>query len=395
MKHLILGNSAAGITAAQKIREINGSDEITVVTHEDVTAYAKIMLPDYIGGMRLREKLFLRDDNFYENSKINLLKKCGVTGINTGKKSVNLDCGKELKYDRLLIAMGASPFIPKIKGLNNDGYFTLNSIEDADKIKENAIKGRNAIIVGAGLTGIEICFALKNNGMNVSLIDRGDRLLNRQLDEKSSQILEDSIVKHGVKIFHSATVEEVRDEKNMTAVLDNGDIIDFDMFVISSGTKPNTFQAIEAGINCDRGIIINEFMQTSVPDIYAAGDIAEFGEKDVKGYATGYIWPNAMAQGKCAAQNMAGVKKTFSYSEATINPLQLRDVPFMSVGLVNPDFEDYEILSKHENGIYKRIVIKDDIIKGMVVFGDMPSALKLLKLYRESTVIKTLKNDLL
>jgi len=395
LKHLILGNSAAGITAAQKIREINGTDEITVVTCENVTAYAKIMLPDYIGGKILREKLFLRDDNFYEISKINLLKECSVKGINTGKKSVTLDCGNEQKYDKLLIAMGASPFVPKIEGLKEGGYHTLNSIADADRIKENAIKGRDAIVVGAGLTGIEICFALANNGMKVSLIDRGDRLLNQQLDEKSSQILEDSIVKQGVKIFHSATVEEVKDKKNRSAILDNDNIIDFDMLVISAGTKPNTLQAIEAGIDCDRGIIVNEFMQTSVADVYAAGDIAEFTEKAAPGYATGYIWPNAMAQGKCAALNMAGVKKAISYSEATNNPLQLRDVPFMSVGLVNPDSDGFEIFSKHENGIYKRIVIKDDIIKGMVVFGDMPSAAKLLKLYREGAVVENLRQDFL
>lgn len=394
MKHLILGNSAAGITAASKIRELNENDEITVVTNEDVTAYAKIMLPDYIGGSRLREKLFLRKEEFYENSKIELIKKFNVTKIDTESKTVFNDGGKELKYDKLLIAMGASPFVPEIKGLEEGSYFTLNSIADADKIKENADKGKNAIVVGAGLTGIEVCFALANNGMNVSLIDRGKRLLSRQIDAESSQVLEDSIVKHGIKIYHSATVKEANREKGQV-VLNDSTSIDYDMLVISSGTNPNIRCAVEAGLDCKRGILINEFMETSKKDVYAAGDISEFPETISKGYATGNIWPNAMAEGKCAALNMSGTKKSFSHSEVMNNPLQLRDVPFMSVGLTNPDSDDYKILSKHEDGIYKRIVLKDNIINGMVVFGDMASAVKLLKIFREGAGVETIKKDLL
>ncbi len=221
MKYLILGNGAAGMTAAQKLREINENDDITVVTCESVPAYAKIMLPDYIGGSMQREKLLIRDENYYKKSKINLLRECAVDSINTSKKSVKLDCKKTIPYDRLLIAVGAEQFVPEIEGLNSGEFFTLNTLSDADIIKSKAIKGGKALIIGAGLTGIEISLALRKLGMNVVLIDRGKNILSRQIDEYSSKVLSDGIKEKGIKIFSSNTVIKVNYERQKQAILRN------------------------------------------------------------------------------------------------------------------------------------------------------------------------------
>ncbi len=161
------------------------------------------------------------------------------------------------------------------------------------------------------------------------------------------------------------------------------------------GNETEYHQALEAGIKCKRGILVNEYSQTSKEDVFAAGDVAELEGESSDGYATGYIWPNSMAQGKAAALNMAGTKQPFSYSDVKFNPLQLRDIPFLSVGLSAPDAEGYEILSKHEGNVYKRIVLRDDVIKGLVVFGDSASFSKLLKLFRGQTNISDIKSDLL
>jgi nitrite reductase (NADH) large subunit len=395
MRHLILGNGAAGMTAAQKLREINNNNEITVVTRESDTAYAKIMLPDYIGGSKQREKLILRDASYYKTAKIDLLRECNVESIDIERKSVKLSCKKQIEYDKLLIATGANQFIPKIEGLNDGDFFTLNSLSDADKIKQEAESGKSAVIVGAGLTGIEISLALKKLGMNVTIIDREKSLLNKQLDACSSNVLEDALKSKDIRIIQGNTVKKVLCEGEKKIFLEDNTVLFFDMLIISSGTRPNIEQARDAGIKCKNGILVDEYSRTSMKDVFAAGDVSEISNGDTDGYATGYIWPNAMAQGKSAAFNMAGIEQPFSYTDVKFNPLQLRDIPFISAGLVAPKDENAEILTKHDINDYRRIILIENVVRGFVLFGDAKLFAGYLKLLRAQTDISGLKGTLL
>ncbi|MFA6309366.1 MAG: FAD-dependent oxidoreductase [Clostridia bacterium] len=395
MRHLILGNGAAGMTAAQKLREINNDDEITVVTYESDTAYAKIMLPDYIGGSKQREKLILRDTYYYKTAKIDLLRECNVESIDIVTKSVRLNCKKQLEYDKLLIATGASQFIPKIEGLKDGDFFTLNSLSDADKIRQEAKSGKSAVIVGAGLTGIEISLALKKSGMNVTIIDREKGLLCNQLDAYSSKVLEDALKSKDIRIIQGNTVKKVLCEEEKKVFLEDNTMLFFDMLIISSGTRPNIKQARDAGIECKKGILVDEYSRTSVKDVFAAGDVSEFSNGAKDGYATGYIWPNAMAQGKSAAFNMAGIEQPFLYTDVKFNPLQLRDIPFISAGLISPKDENTEVLTKHEINDYRRIILIENVVKGFVLFGNAKLFAEYLKLFRTQTDISGLKGNLL
>ena len=178
-----------GISAAQKLRELNDKDEITILSAESSPVYAKIMLPDYIGGKIEKERLFLRDLEFYKTNRIDLHLDSPVDAVDTEKKHVYTGIGKAESYDKLLIAVGGKSFIPPIDGLNTTKYFTLNSLSDADNILKNISSDKKALIIGAGLTGIETAFALKRRGMEVEIIDKLERILPQQLDSYSSSVM--------------------------------------------------------------------------------------------------------------------------------------------------------------------------------------------------------------
>lgn len=376
MEYVILGNGAAGISAAEKLRQLNDSCEITIISVEDTPVYTKFMLPDYIGGKIVKEKLILRDLNYYNQNRIKLLLSQNIDSIDYTKKIVMLTGGAELEYEKLLLAVGGSPVVPNIEGLNEIKYFTLNSIKDADNIIRNAVKGEKAVIVGAGLTGIETAFALRRLGMTVTLVERESRILSQQLDVTAAQMLVEMIRKEGIELLLGSNVQRVTADNGFNIELSNGEKLDFNMLVISIGTRPNLDLVKGTGIKTNRGVLVNDYMETSIKDIFAAGDVAELQNKRDSGTVSSYIWPNALAQGKCAASNMAGQIQEFSSDAGFSNAVRLRDVAFLSMGMINPNEEEYESLVYCDNDLhaYRKVVLKDNIIKGLILLGDTSSA---------------------
>mgnify|MGYP000329917414 FL=1 len=376
MKFVILGNGAAGISAAEKLRQLDDNCEITVVSIEDVPVYTKFMLPDYIGGKIARNKLILRDMNYYDKNRIKLLLSEKIENIDSHQKVVRLLSGNILEYDKLLVAVGGSPVIPNIEGLRDIKYFTLNSIKDADNIIENAAEGQKAVIIGAGLTGIETAFALKRLGMNVTLVERGSRILPQQLDAASAEMLVEMIRNEGIELLLQRDVQRIVKNDGCLIEMADGERIGFDMLVIAIGTRPNLDIVKGLDIKTNRGILVNNYMETSVKDIYAAGDVAELQNNNNTGTVSSYIWPNALAQGKCAASNMAGQVQEFSSDAGFSNAVRLRDIPFVSMGMINPVEKEYEslVFCDKEAHIYRKVVLRDNKIKGLILLGDTSAA---------------------
>jgi len=373
---VILGNGAAGISAAEKLRQLNDNCEITVVSIEDVPVYTKFMLPDYIGGKIARNKLILRDMNYYDKNRIKLLLSEKIENIDSHQKVVRLLSGNILEYDKLLVAVGGSPVIPNIEGLRDIKYFTLNSIKDADNIIENAAEGQKAVIIGAGLTGIETAFALKRLGMNVTLVERGSRILPQQLDAASAEMLVEMIRNEGIELLLQRDVQRIVKNDGYLIETADGEKVGFDMLVIAIGTRPNLDIVKGLDIKTNRGILVNNYMETSVKDIYAAGDVAELQSNNNVGIVSSYIWPNALAQGKCAASNMAGQVQEFSSDAGFSNAVRLRDIPFVSMGMINPVEKEYEslVFCDKEDHIYRKVVLRDNKIKGLILLGDTSAA---------------------
>lgn len=407
MKYLVLGNGAAGVTAAAKLRELDKASSITVVSAEDVPAYAKIMLPDYIGGKIDKEKLFIRNISFYQDNNIKLLTDKIVTCIDTGKSEVQFSDDSTEEFEKLLVATGSVPFVPKIDGLDTIRYFTINSLKDADIIKNSVIPKKNAVIMGGGLTGIEVAFALQRLGMTVYVVEREKILLPPQLDEESSVIMEGHMGREGIHVITGAAVASIepgyaegKEKSGLTqagtAVLANGQRVDFAMLVAAIGTRPGIQFASSAGIKCNRGIVIDEFLSTSGENIYAAGDVAEPAFGISNGFVSPYIWPNAMAQGKCAALNMTGTVQAYSGTGYAQNMTQLRDMQYVSMGLVKPKDDGYEIIKSLDmNGLgYKKFILRDNIFVGMILIGDVKNANAFASLIRKGTDVAAFKSRL-
>lgn len=397
MKFVILGNGAAGISAAEKLRQLDESCDITVVSIEDIPVYTKFLLPDYIGGKIVRDKLILRDMDYYNKNRIKLLLGEKVENIDSNNKIVRLVSGTNLEYDRLLVAVGGSPVVPNIEGLQETGYFTLNSVRDADNIIKNATKGQNAVIIGAGLTGIEIAFALKRLGMNVTIVEKASRILPQQLDATSAEMLVDMIRKEGIELLLHRDIQKAVKYNECWLEMANGEKIGFNMLIISIGTRPNIDVVKGLSIKINRGILVNNYMETSLKDIYAAGDIAELQDVKNVGTVSSYIWPNALSQGKCAASNMAGQLQEFSGDAGFSNAVRLRDIAFLSMGMINPVEEEYEALvyCDNEAQIYRKVVLKDNIIKGLILLGDTSSANILGDFVKKGKDISEIRNIIL
>jgi nitrite reductase (NADH) large subunit len=394
---VILGNGAAGISAAEKLRQLDDGSDITVVSIEDIPVYTKFMLPDYIGGKIAKDKLILRDLNYYNKNRIKLLLSEKVDSIDSNQKIVKLESGNLIEYDKLLIAVGGNSVVPNIEGLKEIGYFTLNSVRDADNIIKNAQEGKKAVIIGAGLTGIETAFALKRLGMKVTIIEKGARILPQQLDDQSAQMLVEMIRKEDIELLLQRDIQRFIKDNGLWVEMSNGDKIGFDMSVVCIGTRPNIDVVKGVDLKINRGIVVNNCMETSVKDIYAAGDTAELQDNNSVGTVSSYIWPNALLQGKCAASNMAGQTQEFSSDAGFSNAVRLRDIPFLSMGMINPVEEEYESLvyCDKEVKVYRKVVLKDNIIKGLILLGDTSSANILSDFVRKGKDISEIRNIIL
>lgn len=409
MKYLVLGNGAAGVTAAARLRELDRGSSITVISGEDTLAYSKIMLPDYIGGKMDKSRILIREKRFYEEKEIALALGHRVENIDVSRREVTLADRSVYGYDRLLIALGGTPFVPPIEGLNHVDYFLINSLKDADAIMMTAGSARKALIAGGGLTGIEMAFALSKRGVSVSLVEREKNLLPSILDDEASAVMSDALGKVGVSVYTGTSLERIMPgeasgykEKggrraSGEALLSDGSMLRFDMLLITIGTRPNTEVVKNTPILCRRGILVDQYMQTSEEGIYAAGDVAEMTDSMPGGYVSVYIWPNAMAQGKCAAANMAGQREAFSNSSFALSMVQLRDMPFQSMGQVNPRMNNGEVLTfcDRSSGLYKRIILQNNQVKGMVLIGDTGTARAISGLIRNGTDVSGYKEQLL
>lgn len=376
MRHVILGNSAAGFSAATQIRQLNKDDEIVIISKETTPIYAKIMLPYYVGNDIDRDKLFLKELEFYRQKDIELILGKRAQFIDVQKDEVLLDDGTTYKYDNLLIGVGGVPFVAPVANLDKINYFTINCLNDADIIKQSARQGKRALIIGTGLTGVEMAFALSKSGMDVALVERGDTILPMLLGHTASRIMSGYLEKFGVEIFLQATVDRIEPDVDYNmAILSDGTNIPFDMFIFAIGSRPNISIVEGSPIEVSKGIKVDEYMRTSVPNVFAAGDVAEPQFEMQDGFVSSYIWPNAMAQGRCAANNMLGYNRPFNASGFQ-NTVQLKDVPFYSAGLVRPSKSGYKIKSKHDEdlGIYKRLVTRDGYICGVQMIGDISNA---------------------
>lgn len=386
--YVILGNGVAGTTAAENIRKLDKEGKITILTDEDFPFYYRIRLNEYISGDIQDEALKAKKEAWYQDQDIALRLNSGVIAGDPIKKVVKTEANQELPYDMLLLATGSHSFIPPINGSEKKGVFALRSIKDAREILTWAKKAEDVVLIGGGLLGLEAGNALRKLGLKVIVVEFFPRLLPRQLDVDGAQRLQTIMEDMGFSFRLGAKTQAIEGDNQVDSViLEGGERLSSQMVIISAGVRPNMEMAESLGLETDKGIKVNEHLQTSQPGIYAAGDVAEF-----RGMPYG-IWPAAMEQGKIAGTNMAGGKVTYN-GTTMANTLKVAGVDLASAGDIDAD-QKFESKVVKGDKTYRKIVLDNNRIIGCIMLGHTKGFNQVTKLMSEKRDVSQVKDQML
>lgn len=391
MKHLIIGGSIAGISAMRSIRSRDSASDITVVTAEQGRAYYRPLIPYLIETSDRNISMAVDPYKTYGATVVY----GSVVAVNTNSMKVKLTGGESHSYDRLLIASGASPLIPEVVGIRGTGCFQLRTAQDAFTIARYTKGRRQALIIGAGLVGIKAAVSLKAIGLKVTLVEKLDRILSGRIDARGAAILKRKLEDNGFNIRTKTTVSRVLLEADAASgvMLACGDRIDADVVIIASGNEPNISFLRGSGITVSRGIVVNERLETNITGVYAAGDVAEYIDVVSGKPAISALWTTAGEMGSLAGVNMAGGSLKYHGFLATMNATDILGIPFVSVGMIEPDYMEYEVFVDDRLGSYRKLVFKDNRLAGFVLLGDLEGAGIYTNLIRSRRPLGELKDD--
>lgn len=403
-KYVIVGACAAGIGAVEAIREVDPNGAITVISEETCSQYSRPMISDFVSGKADLEKMKTRDDQFWTKNNVQALTGKIAVKLDTAKKVVSLDSGEKVAYEKLLIATGGKPFVPKMEGSNKEGVFTFTNISDAERLAAaiDAVKAKKAVVIGAGLIGISVTEALTKRGLQVTLVELQENILSLILDSTASELVEGVIKKAGVTIVTGQSVQRIvgksEDDKVVGGVvLTKGKQVPCDLVIVAIGVIPRTELVAGTDVKTNRGIIVDNCMQTNVPDVYASGDVAEAYDFVLNQNRLLPLWPLAVLEGKVAGYNMAGKKADYS-GGTNMSSLKYFGIPIVSIGLANPK-EDAPLevltLQNAEDKVYKKLVLKDNVIVGMTFVNDIEKSGILFYLMKNKVDVKAFKQNLL
>ena len=368
--YVIVGNGIAGLTAAQVIRKFGRGIDVTLVSEEKYPAYSPCVFPSYISGEIGRERIFLNIHEDYLKMGIHPIFGKRVLRIYTDEKKVVLEDGNPLQYDKLVIATGSEPIIPRIDGVEKKGVFTLKTLGDVDEFLAYP-KGKIAI-VGAGFIGVETAMALRMRDYDVTLIESLDHVLPAAFDEEPAHLIETALQKHEIKIFTGEKVTQIFGGEEVKGIEVGGREIKCDAVVLATGMKPRVDLAKRAGMKIGKlgGILTDERMSTSAKDVYACGDCTESRDLVTGRSTLNLIWPNAVLQGWVAGHNCVGIPKKY-LGFMNIVGIDLFGTPVASIGhtLATIGNGGCEVVEKTLGTYYSRIILKNGAIVGAQFIG--------------------------
>ena len=367
MKHVIVGSGVAGVTAAQAIRQADADAEVHLFGAEPYPYYRRPQLWEFIAGQIEQGALTYRPAEWYAERGIELHLGTEVTALDSAAHNVTLADGSQAAYDRLLLATGANSFIPPCEGTEKDGVFALRSLDDALAIKAYAQKSSTAIVVGGGLLGLETARALHTAGLDVTVVEFFPYLLPRQLDEEGAQVLEALLKAQGLRVVTGATTTAILGVPCADCIqLQSGAKVTGDMVLFSTGVRSDVTLAKEAGLEVNRGVIVDGHLQTSAEDVYAAGDVAEF-----EGKVYGII-PPAIEQARVAAANMVEPESVTYNGTMPSTTLKVAGAELTTLGEALAEGEEYTQLRRADaaSGHYRKIVLRDGRIVGAILLND-------------------------
>jgi nitrite reductase (NADH) large subunit len=374
----IIGSGIASKNAAETLLSgFQDHDSLTLVTRDESFFYSRVFLPDYIAGELSREELLLggAEDLDWGRARFAAGR---VTFIDTKGKSLRLENGTSMRYDKLIIASGASPHRLKVRNADLGGIFYLRDLADAEAIKEQAQRAERCIVVGGGLVSLKAACALNSLGKRVTVLVGSDLLLSLVADRAASEIVRRTLEAEGIRFrFNSEVKEFAGDAGRVTrALLQDGSTVEGEMAVIAKGVRPNTDFVRGTDIETDKGILVNERMETTAGDVYAAGDVAQSADLLRNGRALFTLWPDAAAQGRVAACGILGREQRYC-GGLSMNSVVFYSRPFVFLGLVRErDIAGCEVHSRLSptSDTYRKVVIRNNRLVGAILAGNIDFA---------------------
>lgn len=372
---VIIGDGIAGHTAAQTINKLNPSAKVTLIGAEQVPLYSACALPDYLSGYLKREKVFTPE---YKHKKLKLYKGEEAANIDPTAQKVHLG-DKEFPYDRLIIATGSRAVVPPVPGADIKGNFTAKTLSDIEAIL--AWGGKRAVVVGSGAIGIETGIALRDKGLEVTLIEMVDRIMPTAFDPAPSAMLQQQVEAAGVKVLVGEKVTGVKGKEKVTGVTTGSGEIECDLVVWAAGVRPNTALAEQAGIEIGelRGIKVNEEMETNIEHVYACGDCVQVWDQTFGKSCLSLLWASAKEQATVAAANCLGLNRTYPGALDMVIE-EIEGMTAVSIGATEDalrnvyEYEDFTVKEQNTEAGYARIIVNSQRILGAQFVGNYQGA---------------------
>jgi NAD(P)H-nitrite reductase large subunit len=373
-----------------------------VISEESPAAYSRPLIGEYLCGNSSLEKITYRSKEFWRLNNVEVFLGKRVVGVELSNKFVTLEGGEKVYFENLLLATGGKPITGSIDGKDKRGVFTFTSLSDAEILKARIGGKERAVIIGGGLIGVCLAEALAKNGMDVAIIELKETILSLLLDPTSSEIIRSKIQKEGIKVLTGHSVQRIigkKDDENTVdaVVLENAQVIPCELVVIAIGVRPRIELAQGTEIKTNIGIVMDRFMRTSVPYVYACGDVAEAYDFVFEENRVLPQWPTAYIGGRTAGFNMAG-KETQYPGSTLMSALKYFNIPVIAAGVTNPmNSQEIQSLISYspKDAIYKKIVIRKGRIIGFILVKDIERAGILFYLMQENVDTDEFKEKLL
>ncbi len=398
-RYVIVGHSAAGLAAAEAIRKVDRRGALTVVSDEPRPGYSRVLLSYYLEGEVREEELGWRGDDAAGRLKVETRLGVKAVALDPKARRLTLADGEELTYTRLLLATGARPQTVEAPGSGLRGIFTLRTLTEARGLRAAAERAERALVVGGGLVALKAGWALRKLGLQVTLAVSSPRLLSQNLDREGAALVQRHLEENGLQFLLEEPVEAFEGDaagRVRAAALAGGRVVPCDLVVVGKGVRPNVELALSAGLTVRRGIVVDSTLETSQAGIYAAGDVAEgldpvTGERRVNA-----IWPSAVAQGRTAGLNMAGLGRTFPGLPG-MNSVVFAGLPLITAGMAQGEGPGCEVFARRSPGerIYQKLVVRDRRVVGLSMVGEVASAGLIIGLMRAGADVEEVKAHLL
>lgn len=381
---VVIGAGIAGLTAVEQARIHAPQAEITMINKEPVLPYYRLNLTRFVAGEVGRESLNIHSQQWFDDNNIRIVY-AEITGIDRKQQQVQTRNGDSLGYDRLILASGSHAFVPSLPGVTRDGVYVLRTLDNAENILQQIAGKKHCVCIGGGLLGLETAGALKKRGLEVTVLEGFQWLLPRQLSQNAGTLLMNHVEKFGIKVRCGVRTKEIiGDETVRAVVVDDDEEIAADIVIIATGIRPNSYLARQCQLKVNKGILVNDRLETSDPHIFAAGDVCEH-----RGYLYG-IWPASYAQGVIAGINAAGGSAELQNLPPSTR-LKVLDVDVFSIGDIQIHDASYRIL-EHQNGGYRCLICRDGKIIAANLLGDTSLAAPIKEAIESQMQISELPN---